>query len=187
MEPQLAPNDKPLFYSYLDAATHYFEFGSGGSTYQAYLRPNIKTIISVESDKAWYNTVKQRLGDDPRVQLIYNEMDTRSNTWGHPGPNSTAEMWISYSEHIRAVKQPIDLVMIDGRFRVACCLKCFDVIDNNSLVVFDDFLNRPAYHVVLEFYDIVDKTNDKRLVVLKKKDVPSPSKELIERYERLRD
>lgn len=187
MEPQLAPNDKQLFYKYLDAATHYFEFGSGGSTYQASLRANIKTITSVESDKGWYNTVKTRLGDDPRVELIYNEMDTRPNNWGHPGPNSTADQWISYSEHIRNVKQPIDLVMIDGRFRVACCLKCFDVIDNDSIVVFDDFLNRPAYHVVLQFYELLDKTDDKRLVVLKKKDVASPSNTLIEKYERLRD
>ena len=34
----------------------------------------------------------------------------------------------------------IDLVFIDGRFRVACCLKCYDIINDNCLIGFDDFL-----------------------------------------------
>ena len=33
----------------------------------------------------------------------------------------------------------IDFVFIDGRFRVACCLKCYDIINNNCLIAFDDF------------------------------------------------
>jgi len=39
-----------MFYKYLDKANIYFEFGSGGSTYQSAQRSNIKTIYSVESD-----------------------------------------------------------------------------------------------------------------------------------------
>lgn len=44
MEPYLAKNDKNLFYRYLDNTTVYFEYGTGGSTYQASIRKNIKTI-----------------------------------------------------------------------------------------------------------------------------------------------
>ena len=50
MEPNLSKNDKKLFYKYLDNTNVYFEYGSGGSTYQASIRKNIKTIYSVESD-----------------------------------------------------------------------------------------------------------------------------------------
>ena len=35
-----------IIYKYLDKATVYFEYGSGGSTYQASIRDNIKEYIS---------------------------------------------------------------------------------------------------------------------------------------------
>ena len=54
MEPHLAPNDKKMFYNYLKKSSFYFEYGSGGSTYQASIRKNIKKIFSVESDTKWH-------------------------------------------------------------------------------------------------------------------------------------
>ena len=75
-------------------------------------------------------------------------------------------------------------VALDGRFRVACCLKCFDIIHPNCLIVFDDFLDRPQYHVVLDYYDVVEKTTDNRMVILrKKKHKNSIPTELISKYE----
>ena len=49
-----------MFYKYLDKASHYFEYGSGGSTYQL-IKDNIKKIYSVESDEDWYNKLKEKL------------------------------------------------------------------------------------------------------------------------------
>ena len=40
----MSQNDKRIFYKYLDNANYYFEYGSGGSTYQASIRNNIKKI-----------------------------------------------------------------------------------------------------------------------------------------------
>ena len=79
------------------------------------------------------------------------------------------------------------VVIIVGRFRVACCLKCFEVVSPECRIVFDDFLTRPYYHAILEFYEIVEKTEDECLVVLKKKDVTPPPPELIARYELITD
>ena len=77
----------------------------------------------------------------------------------------------------------IDLVM-RRRFCVACCLKCFNVVDDNCIIIFDDFLNRKQYHSVLQFYDIIEKTNDNQMVILKKKkDILSIPIELIQKYE----
>lgn len=45
MEPQLSKNDKKLFYKYLDNVNVYFEYGSGGSTYQASIRKISKPFI----------------------------------------------------------------------------------------------------------------------------------------------
>jgi hypothetical protein len=52
---------------------------------------------------------------------------------------------------------------------VASCLHCFNAISDNCLIAFDDFLNRPGYHPVLRFFDVVEKTSDNRMVILKKK------------------
>ena len=58
---------------------------------------------------------------------------------------------INYSNHMKNLnkkeQQSIDLVLIDGRFRVACCLKCYDIVKDTCLIAFDDFLVRPHYHI----------------------------------------
>jgi len=190
MEPWFAKNDKKMFYKYLDKATYYFEYGSGGSTYQAILKTNISKIYSIESDFTWYSKLKSLIHSN--ITYIYNDMNTEPHTWGHPGKNSTPEQRINYSNHMLLLnkdkQQQLDLILIDGRFRVACCLKCFDVITNNCIILFDDFLNRPEYHVVLDYYDIIEQTDDNRMVALKKKtNSVSVDEALIAKYELIAD
>lgn len=191
MEPHLAKIDKQMFYDYLDKSSNYFEYGSGGSTYQAFIRKNIVTINSVESDLQWYNKLQTIIKNNERVNLVYIEMNAKPNNWGNPGPKSTITQWTNYSSNILKLDanllNKIDFILIDGRFRVACCLKCFSVISDKCLIAFDDFLNRNYYHIVLDYYDIVNKTTDKRMVILRKKNVGSPSKEIIEKYEKIKE
>ena len=186
MKAHLAENDKEIFYKYLDNTNVYFEYGSGGSTFQASIRKNIKTIYSVESDITWQKKLKETIKTQ-NINYIYNEMDTKPNTWGNPGKNATNIQKINYSNQITKLSKEeqdsIDLVLIDGRFRVACCLKCYDVIKDNCMIAFDDFLPRPHYNIVLEYFDIVEKTTDNRMVILKKKKNVDIPKELIEKYE----
>jgi protein O-GlcNAc transferase len=183
MEPHLAKNDKIMFYKYLNKANIYFEYGSGGSTYQAAIRNNIKQIYSVESNYDYYNMIKTKLGKIPKLLLIYNEMDSPPNTWGNPGPNSTVSQQVNYSNQIINIKnKKIDLILIDGRFRVACCLKCHSLFDD-CVILFDDFLDRSYYHIVLLYFKIVDKTEDNRMVVLKKIPNTSVPDDIIKEYE----
>jgi protein O-GlcNAc transferase len=190
MEPHLAENDKQMYYKYLNSAHVYFEYGSGGSTYQASIRNNIKKIYSVESDIEWQNKVKKNI-KNANITFIFNKMDTQSNTWGNPGKNATNIEKISYSNHMVKLsieeQRLIDLVFIDGRFRVACCLKCYDIVQDNCLIIFDDFLNRPNYHIVLEYFDIVNKTKDNRMVVLKKKHNVYIPQNIITKYELIQE
>ncbi len=191
MIPWLSENDLKMFYKYLDNAKVYFEYGSGGSTYQASIRNNITKIYSVESDKQWHNKLKNIIMNN-NVIYIYNEIDTQPNSWGKPGPKSTNDQLINYSDCIKKISKDeqdkIDLVFIDGRFRVACCLKCFDIINANCLIAFDDFLNRPQYHVVLDFYEIIEKTVDNRMVILRKKNnIAFIPEKLIKNYELIFD
>jgi len=185
----MKPQDKLLFYKYLDAATHYLEYGAGGSTAQASRRPGLRTLVSVESDPDWYATVQRHVvaSSTRSDRLLHIAMDTRPNTWGYPGPSSCHEERAAYSRVIRtldpALQASLDVVLIDGRFRVACCLHCYESIGDHCRILFDDFLDRPQYSIVLDFYELVEQTADKTLVVLKKKPGPSPPAALIAHYE----
>ena len=179
----MAANDKRMFYKYLDTASKYFECGSGGSTYAASCRSNIVRIVSIESDKDWYKAVKAAV---PRAEVHLVDLHSVPNTWGRPGSSCPATAQKQYSDLLLEVKDPheFDLILIDGRYRVACCLKAFRTIRDDCVVIFDDFLDRPAYHIVLDYYKVIESTSDNRMVVLKKRvDVDAPSTALIEKYE----
>ena len=130
-KPHLTKKDTEMFYRYLKKAKVYFEYGSGGSTYQASIRDNIKKIYSVESDPMWFNELRKNITTSKFCDL-YNEMDTQPKTWGRPGKKANNLQKINYSNHMKNLnkkeQQSIDLVLIDGRFRVACCLKCYDIV-----------------------------------------------------------
>jgi protein O-GlcNAc transferase len=187
MEPMMAPGDKAMFYRYLDRARTYFEYGSGGSTYQASKRA--QKVYSVESCPEWHAKLKGMLSPD-KINFIYGDMNTLPNTFGDPGPGCTLAQKQAYSGQIQLLspeaRAAIDLVLIDGRFRVACCLKCFDAIRDDCLIAFDDFLDRPQYHTVLAYYEVVEKTSDNRMAILKKRGV-TVDPALIAKYETDRD
>ena len=79
-----------MFYKYLNKTTFYFEYGSGGSTYQASTIRNIEKIFSVESDIKWHNILKSKIKSN-KIKYILNNMDTIPNNWGNPGPNATKQ------------------------------------------------------------------------------------------------
>lgn len=187
MIPLLGKEDLKMFNKYLDAATIYFEYGSGGSTYLASQKKNIQLIYSVESDVEWHNTVKNN-NNNNKITYLPIDMQTIPNNWGYPGKNATDQQKINYSNQIinnckNGLNNP-DTIFIDGRFRVACCLKCFNIINYDAVILFDDFLNRSWYHDVLNYYEIIDRTTDNRMVVLKKKKyISSIPLDIISKYE----
>ena len=184
IEPHMKPNDKIMFCKYIDNATNYFEYGSGGSTYECMKRQNIKSITSIESDIEWYNKIKEDL-DLSQNNIIYCNMNCEKNNWGRPGSDSTLSDWQNYSNQILKTDINIDLILIDGRFRTACCLKCFNIINDDCIILFDDFLDREEdYGIVLDYYEVIENTSDNCMVVLKKKNCESPPIKLIEKYEK---
>ena len=47
-----------------------------------------------------------------------------------------------------------DLALIDGRFRVACFLHSMLAAEAGTPLLFDEYTNRPRYHLVEEFCPI---------------------------------
>jgi protein O-GlcNAc transferase len=181
MEPLLPIKEKQLFYKYLNNARYYLEYGSGGSTYQASIRPNITKVVSVESDKSWYDTINKIIKNKLRYYFV--DLNALPNTFGYPVNASPAMMEYYPSIIKRYKKNQFDLILIDGRFRVACALICYDYIDNNCKVIVDDIGNRPHYNEIYNYYDKIDGVG--RMFVFKKKQnrvKNSPSDELIKKY-----
>ena len=190
--PHMPDEDRKLFGKYLDKASIYFEYGSGGSTYFASTKSNINKIFSVENDQKFLEILDKRIREKNKtINLIwlYVETNTRFAKWGQPSHNVTKEQCISYSNQFANLSNEeiknVDFILIDGRFRVACCLKCFQLISDKCLIAFDDFIPRNnIYGIVLNYYNIIDKSISNSMVILQKKtNIDTIPLELIQKYE----
>lgn len=168
MEPFI--KDISLFKKYVHTTTCYFEYGSGGSTYYVANLPNVQKVYSVENDIEWANKVENNVKND-KLTLFRIKMPIYKNRFGTPTNEATKEMFLDYissfSKLTNEEQKQIDLIMIDGRFRVACCLHVLTIINDNQTIMFDDFLNRNYYHVVLKYCDIIEKGST--MIILRKK------------------
>ena len=60
----------------------------------------------------------------------------------------------------------VDIVFVDGRYRVACGAIAYDYLKKDGVLVVHDF-NRKQYHILLKFY-YVEKSAD-ILAILRKR------------------
>lgn len=143
----------------LAGASSYVEFGSGGSTYLA-ARQGIP-FVSVDSDRYFMDAVRRQIVEDglhdPENQRFHHVDIGLTKKWGHPVmflPPSVArrERFRSYSDFPETPRTP-DLVLVDGRFRVACALKALRALATHEgwTLLIDDYLKRPGYRVVEDF------------------------------------
>ena len=122
----------------------YFEFGSGGSTNLAsYYK--VKTY-SVESDAKWHEKLKNN-----GIIANYITIDLKVNNLGYPGNETNINDWKKYIQAYK-IEYNADIILIDGRFRVACALDIFPKIRNDTIVLIHDYKPRKQYHILEKFY-----------------------------------
>lgn len=135
------------------------EYGSGGSTRLAAEMPG-KLVLSVESDRDWAIALQAEL-DAARLPspAIVRHVDIGpTGAWGRP---VDAAHWTLFYRYPLAIwdapyfRHP-DLVFIDGRFRPACLAATCMRITRPVTVLFDDYVERPAYHAVERFVTPVE-------------------------------
>ena len=134
----------------------FLEYGSGGSTRLA-AALNVPRIISVESDRAYISAVRQALigGETSSViNLLFADVGA-TKEWGFPKTAKGLVRWPTYSlgawDFVRANGLSPDLILIDGRFRVACLLISLLEARPGTTILFDDFaLRRETYGCVEE-------------------------------------
>ncbi len=147
-KPLMSDKELKAFLYFMKKENIYFEFGSGGSTNIASFY-KLKTY-SVDSDVDWHQKLK-----DKNITAQYFTVDLKSKTYGFPGNDTTLEDWKKY---IEAYKDEFnaDIILIDGRFRVACSLDIFSKIRNDTIVLIHDYKNRKEYHIIEKFYKKIE-------------------------------
>jgi len=148
--PWMDPAGAVRFKRELAKATGYVEFGSGATTVLAD-RAGIPAI-SVESDPYFARAVARRLTGS--VNQVVVDLGV-TGPWGSPIRSSIRKgMTYSQAPYNRGVVP--DFILVDGRYRVACALAaaCHAAAEDREVtLMFDDYVNRPWYHVVEEHLD----------------------------------
>lgn len=130
------------------------EYGSGGSTTLAASLPD-KRVFSVESDRAWALRLQRQIDAQnlPSATTLYHADIGPTGPWGRPLDGTHWEKFHTYP--LAIWDEPYflhpDVVLIDGRFRAACLMTVLARITRPVTVLFDDYTERPSYHVVERF------------------------------------
>ena len=147
----LPPEAAEMLRAAYQGAGDILEYGSGGSTVLARSMPG-KRVVSVESDKAWADGMRQWFAANPPVSDVSihyaNIGDTKE--WGHPVDETGFRRWPGYALSVwdsDGFRHP-DVVLIDGRFRMACFATVALRITRPVTVLFDDYAGRDFYHGV---------------------------------------
>lgn len=145
------PEEAALVRETYAAARVILEYGSGGSTMLGASMPG-KYVISVESDWAWAVNLQRQIDGAalPSPAVVWHVDIGQTGRWGRPVDDAA---WQRYHHYPLSVwSEPFfrhpDVILIDGRLRPACLVAAAVRITRPVTVLFDDYVGRPAYHVV---------------------------------------
>ena len=108
-------------------------------------------IMAVDSSAEWIAKVALET-EIFRERIRIEEVDLgKIAAWGYPTTYRHRSRFRDYAASPWRHKVKPDLVLIDGRFRVACFLHSLLNAEPGTRIIFDDYNNRPHYHLMEEF------------------------------------
>lgn len=131
----------------LDGEARVFEYGSGAST--VWLGNRSREVHSVEHHAGFANVMRRVLaqaGLTDKVELL--EIAAETLTDPVTPSRRKGENHVDYTAYSQAIKQVgglFDIIVVDGRARVACCMASLPHLAPGGLIVLDD-AQRPRYH-----------------------------------------
>jgi|694.fasta_scaffold02536_11 glycosyltransferase involved in cell wall biosynthesis len=160
-KPWMSDTEISTITKYLNKNDIMLEWGSGGST--NYFPQFVDRYYSIEHDKNWYNEIS---GGVP-TNVIFNLVQVDENLTD-PTQKHQVKTYIDFVDTLGVLK--FDKVLIDGRGRGWCAEKIVPYLHEDSIVFIHDYWQRPQYHVVERWFDVIDYVKDgQSLVVLKMK------------------
>lgn len=153
LKPFMSDEKIKLLSNSLDRASHYLEYGMGGSTLLA-AEKSLISIVSIDTSEEWISKVKASLENSKitaNIRLLYVNLGM-TLVWGYPVDELEVKNWPQYYaspwiEYKNSDSSP-DLILIDGRFRSPCFLYSIIHCKAGTRILWDDYLNRPEYHFV---------------------------------------
>jgi hypothetical protein len=136
----------------------FVEFGSGGSTV---LANDLEVpTISVESDRFYAAAVRRALKSPHICQILTPRMGI-TGEWGMPFFFRSAKGFRYASAPFRHLGGRFpDLILIDGRYRVACALESARQAAEacvTATLLLDDYSERPHYHELENYLGIPER------------------------------
>ncbi|MER8798841.1 hypothetical protein NKH75_32760 [Mesorhizobium sp. M0984] len=104
------------------------EFGSGRST--IWFSKRVKSLVSVEHDKAWYEKVKEKLKGQKISNVDYRLASSKSDG------SCSRESYIGAVDEFR--EKPFDVVLVDGLFRSDCALLAVGMLESGGILIIDN-------------------------------------------------
>jgi len=162
---RLFDGDDHMFQREILSCQVYGEYGCGASTVWVAHHTAAK-IVSVDSSAEWIAKVELE-NESYREKLHIDRVDLGEiAAWGYPTTYRYRSRFHDYvaSPWRHGVKP--DLVLIDGRFRVACFLHSLLTAEPGTRLIFDDYNNRPHYHLVEEFCPVKEREGRQALFLV---------------------
>jgi hypothetical protein len=163
--PHLEPPSRQALDRRVNAGTVLLEYGAGGSS--LYFARKGATVLSVDSSRRWTQAINRLFAAEQLTKSHVMRADIGPTLkWGVPLDEAPTEgnkrRWWAYLSSVweeadRRNHNP-QIILIDGRFRVACAAYSIREILRrrlNATIFFDDYLGRPEYHEVERLADIV--------------------------------
>lgn len=151
----MTPHETVLFESYLWSEDYqqYLEFGAGESTLKALAAD--MDVTTVEADPRFLPK-----GTIPNFYPHIVDLG-KLKTWSRPADTSRKHIWPLYSSIPFASGQEYDLILVDGRFRVACLLQSILNCPNAVIMCHDFTTSDPLrpYTSVLPFVDTIARAD----------------------------
>ena len=142
-------------------ATDYLEFGAGGSTVLA-CRMGVQTVTSIETNLNFCSDLIHRFSlrsyiDTGRLHLRHAHVGP-TGPWGFPTETPAdrqIENYVSWPSKMKSA----DLILIDGRFRVAVAADCALSHGADTTIMIHDYFDRPQYRPVEEFLTLRERVD----------------------------
>jgi len=167
-----------LFKRVLKNVKIYGEYGCGKSTVWV-LRNTNAQVFSVDTSRYWINEVAQDdIENNARLMIKHVDLGDVGD-YGYPIDYSKSDFFNLYTDFLWHQDEKPNVVLIDGRFRVCCFLTSLKFADEGTHIIFDDYINRPEYHIVEKYVERVEHCGRLCLFI-----VPSPQEIDLDRLEK---
>lgn len=126
--------------------------------YHGFILPALLPHRLFASTGEWCLRMQEKLsikGLSQRVTYTCAPVDRGTGGWGvsHAFEEGTYRVFKAYVDAVTALNESVfDVVLIDGRARVACALKVLPYLNDDSLVLLHD-ARREKYAPILNYYD----------------------------------